>query len=299
MKIEEKLHDPVMPNEVLEHVKPKEGGVYVDCTFGNGGHSDLILKKLNDRGTLVGFDLDKESLQLVQNLENFKEKKNLVLINDNFSNLKSCLEKMNIKKADFFLFDLGISSYQLLNKERGFSYKLDSPLDMRINRASGKNAFHVINNYSQENLSDIFYLLGEERKSRVISRKICLAREKKEIKTTQDLVGIVASSFQKKTKKHPARKVFQSLRIFVNSELDNISKALKDIFEHDLLDKGGRIVVISFHSLEDRIIKNIFKENFLSGRFKLITKKPLIPSDEEVEKNNRSRSAKMRIIEKI
>jgi 16S rRNA (cytosine1402-N4)-methyltransferase len=201
--------------------------------------------------------------------------------------------ELGIEKVDGFLFDLGLSSDQLNEENRGFSYRLDSSLDMRINKESELTAEDVINNYSYEKLADIFYYYGEERKARAIARKICYRREREKITNSDQLVGIVASCFSKKSNKHPARRVFQALRIFVNNELENISQALESAFK--LLNNGGKIIVISFHSLEDRIVKQIFKK-FSGEDFQIITKKPLLPTLQEIEGNHRARSAKMRAI---
>lgn len=291
MNIESKIHIPVMPNEVLDYLNLKEGGVYVDCTFGRGGHSQLILEKLK-RGKLIAFEWDKKFSDLAQKEISFNSP-NFQVINDNFANLQKCLNELGIKEVDGFLFDLGLSSDQLSEEDRGFSYRLNSSLDMRINKASKLTAEDVINNYSYEKLADIFYYYGEERKARVIAHKICYWREKEKIVNSEQLIGIVASCFPKKSNKHPARRVFQALRIFVNNELENLSQALESAF--DLLAIGGRIIVISFHSLEDRIVKQMFKK-FSEENFQIITKKPLIPTPQEILSNNRARSAKMRVI---
>lgn len=291
MNIESKIHIPVMPNEALDYLNLKEGGVYVDCTFGRGGHSQLILEKLK-RGKLIAFEWDKKFSDLAQKEISFNSQ-NFQVINDNFANLQKCLNELGIKEVDGFLFDLGLSSDQLSEEDRGFSYRLNSSLDMRINKVSKLTAEDVINNYSYEKLADIFYYYGEERKARTIARKICYWREKERIVNSEQLIGIITSCFPKKSNKHPARRVFQALRIFVNNELENLSQALKSAF--DLLAIGGRIIVISFHSLEDRIVKQMFKK-FSEENFQIITKKPLIPTLQEILSNNRARSAKMRVI---
>lgn len=291
MNIESKIHVPVMSNEVLNYLNLKENGVYVDCTFGRGGHSQLILERLK-KGRLIAFEWDEKFSDLVQKDSSFNSP-NFQVINDNFANLEKCLDELGIKKIDGFLFDLGLSSDQLNEEDRGFSYRLNSALDMRINKQIKLTAEGVINNYSYEKLADIFYYYGEERKARVIARKICYWREKERITNSEQLIGIVASCFPKKSNKHPARRVFQALRIFVNNELENLSQALESAF--NLLAVGGRIIVISFHSLEDRIVKQMFKK-FSSENFQIVTKKPIIPSLQEILNNNRARSAKMRVI---
>jgi 16S rRNA (cytosine1402-N4)-methyltransferase len=195
------------------------------------------------------------------------------------------------------LFDLGLSSSQLSQKDRGFSYRLDSPLDMRISKETKLKAVEIINNYSSKKLAEIFYHYGEERKARVIAQKICHRRTKKKITNTQQLVSIIASCFPSKSNKHPARRVFQALRIAINQELTNLTRALETAIQY--LGINGRIIVISYHSLEDRIVKQIFKKyNTLSSNFQIITKKPLTPSSAEITYNHRSRSAKMRVLKR-
>ncbi|CAG8514578.1 7820_t:CDS:1 [Racocetra fulgida] len=200
---------------------------------------------------------------------------------------------MGIQEADGFLFDLGLSSDQLAATERGFSYRSDSPLDMRISHTTKLSATDIINDYPEAKLADIFYHYGEERKARPIARKICYWRKKEKIVNSQQLVGIVASCFSRKSNKHPARKVFQALRIFVNRELENLSQTLEAALNY--LAIGGRIVVIDYHSLEDRIVKQTFRK-YSGPNFQIITKKPLTPTPQEVQENHRSRSAKMRVI---
>jgi 16S rRNA (cytosine1402-N4)-methyltransferase len=197
------------------------------------------------------------------------------------------------------LFDLGISSYQLDNEERGFSYRKNSPLDMRINQNEEclLKAFEIVNYYSFKDLSNIIFDNGEEKKSRLIAKKICEKRKKKKIENTQELVKIIASCFKTKGKKHPAKKTFQALRIFINKELKNLAEALEQSLKK--VKKGGRIIVISFHSLEDRIVKKFFKNCEKEGGFRNITKKPIVPNSKEIEDNNRARSAKMRVLERV
>ncbi|CAI2184419.1 19982_t:CDS:2 [Funneliformis geosporum] len=256
-----RLHIPVMLSEALDHLGTKKNGIYVDCTF------------------------DKKTVQMIQNDKLFSSPR-FYLIHDNFVNLEEHLKKLCLKEVDGFLFDLGLSSYQLAKEDRGFSYRLDSPLDMRINQENELKAEEVINNYSPEKLADIFYYYGEERKARL-----------QRIASTQQLVGIVASCFPHKKNKHPARKVFQALRIFINEELENLSQALESAFK--CLAVEGKIIVISYHSLEDRIVKQIFKKYNSLGKFQIITKKPLTPEQKEINENHKARSAKMRVIQKL
>lgn len=221
----------------------------------------------------------------------------LKLINDNFANLKKYLEEQNIKEVDGFLFDLGLSSSQLDQEDRGFSYRSNSPLDMRMSKEIKLKAEEIINNYNLEKLADIFYHYGEEKKARIIARRICHYRSKKRITTTQQLVSIIASCFPHKSNKHPARRSFQALRIEVNKELINLAHALETAIQY--LSVNGRIVAISYHSLEDRIVKQIFKKHALTSKFQIISKKPFLPTAEEITNNHRARSAKMRVIRRM
>jgi len=291
MAMDSGVHIPVMLKEVLDYLNLKKEGIYIDCTFGKGGHSRAILEKLEE-GKLIAFEWDREFSNLVQK-DNFFLSSQFCLINDNFANLEEHLKEIGIQEIDGILFDLGLSSDQLAEEGRGFSYRLNSPLDMRIAKETKLRAEEIINNYPCEKLADIFYHYGEERKARVIARKICYWRKKEKIVNSEQLVGIIASCFSHKTNKHPARKVFQALRIFINNELENMTQALETALRYLAID--GRIVVISYHSLEDRIVKQIFKK-YSSHNFQIITKKPLIPTQKEVQENHRARSAKMRVI---
>ena len=291
-----KIHSPVMLKEVIDNLIKKANGIYIDNTFGTGGHSKVILEKLKN-GKLIAFEWDEEEIELVKNDNFFSLNTNFELINDNFTNLVDHLKRLNIKKVDGFLFDLGLSSYQISEESKGFSYRINAPLDMRINSKNKVSTEYVINNYSTKKLADIFYHFGGERRSRLIAKKITFWRQKVKITTTQQLVGIIASCFPIKKKQHPARRTFQALRIYVNNELENLTQALECSFKY--LNLEGRIVVISYHSLEDRIVKHMFKKYNLSGNYKIITKKPLIPSRKEIEINHRARSAKMRVITRI
>ncbi|MCE8163616.1 MAG: 16S rRNA (cytosine(1402)-N(4))-methyltransferase RsmH [Candidatus Moeniiplasma glomeromycotorum] len=290
------IHQPVMISEVLEHLNPQANGLYVDGTFGAGGHSRVILERLKT-GKLIAFEWDRKAVELV-NQDKFFSLPQFTLINDNFINFEKHLQALNISAVDGFLLDLGLSSDQLEAENRGFSYRSDSPLDMRMNLENKLTAEEIINHYPEKKLADIFYHYGEETKARLIARKVVYWRKKSKITTTQQLVGIVASCFPYKKKQHPARKVFQALRIYVNQELENLTSALEAVFKY--LAKGGKIMVLSYHSLEDRIVKQTFKQQCKSNaNFALITKKPLRPSNEEVNQNHRARSAKMRVLTRL
>jgi 16S rRNA (cytosine1402-N4)-methyltransferase len=299
-------------NESIEGLNLKEDGIYVDCTLGYAGHSSEILKRIK-KGYLFAIDQDKDAIKS-------SEKKlsqigtNYTIIKSNFSCLKEELLKRNVKFVDGFLFDLGVSSVQLDEAERGFSYHNDAKLDMRMDQDAKLSAYDVVNTYTFEKLRDIFYKYGEEKYASIIAKNIVKKREDKKIETTLELANIISESYPMKAKRehHPARKVFQAIRIEVNHELDILEDSIKDALS--MLNIGGRICIITFHSLEDRIVKNVFKEyteidpkvkglpdipqEYLPD-FKLINKNVIIPSEDELENNNRSRSAKLRIIERI
>ena len=304
------MHISVLLNESIENLSIKENGLYVDCTLGFAGHSSQILKRIT-RGCLFAFDQDKDAIKYSKTKLD-KISNNYEIINTNFVNLKKELEKRNIQKVDGILFDLGVSSYQLDNDERGFSFHKDAKLDMRMNQDQKLSALEVVNEYSKEQLTKIFYEYGEEKYASSIAKNIVKERENKKITTTLELVEIIKNSVPEKYKRnhHPARKVFQAIRIEVNQELEVLKKALVDAI--DLLNPNGRLCVITFHSLEDRIVKNIFKEyssvplvykgmpeipKEYRAKIKIIGK--FKPSKDELNNNNRSRSAILRVIEKI
>ena len=306
------MHYSVMLNEVIENLNIKSNGIYVDGTIGLAGHSSEILKRIPE-GHLYGFDQDdfaieksKEKLTKINN--------NFTLIRDNFENMKKNLESLGISKVDGILLDLGVSSPQIDNKERGFSFMKDAPLDMRMDNRNKLTAQYIVNNYSQEELTNIFYTFGEEDFSKLIAKNIVEKRKNKTINTTFDLVNIIEESVPKKyfIKNHPERQIFQALRIEVNSELNVLNSVLPDAI--DLLNIGGRLCVITFHSLEDRIVKKTFKkysevDDIVKGLpnipdeykplIKLINNKPILATEEEIKENSRSKSAKLRIIERL
>jgi len=306
------MHVSVLLEEAIQGLNLKEDGIYVDCTLGYAGHSSEILKRVR-RGCLFAFDQDSDAIKYsTEKLSKIGD--NFTIIYSNFVNLKEELEKRNVTKVDGILFDLGVSSVQLDEAERGFSYHQDAKLDMRMDRNNPLSAYEVVNNYSEMELSNIFFKYGEEKYSKSIARAITKYRENKKIETTLELVEIIKSAVPMKAKrdKHPARKVFQAIRIEVNHELDILEKSINDAL--DILNIGGRLAVITFHSLEDKIIKNIFKEkthidDMVKGlpnipeeymsNYRLVNNKAIAPSDTELENNNRSRSAKLRVIERI
>lgn len=306
------MHISVLLNESIEGLNLKENGIYVDCTLGYAGHSSEILRRVR-RGHLFAIDQDKDAI-------NYSQKKlseigdNFTIIKSNFSCLKKELNERNVEFVDGFLFDLGVSSVQLDETDRGFSFHNDAKLDMRMDQDAKLTAYDVINTYSESKLREIFFKYGEEKYSGSIAKNIVKYRNTKKIETTLELVDIIQNSVPMKVRRehHPARKVFQAVRIEVNHELDILEGALKDALS--MLNVGGRICVITFHSLEDRIVKNVFKEytlvdpkvkglpnipSFYLPNFRLVNKDVIIPSDVELANNNRSRSAKLRIIERI
>lgn len=306
-------HISVLLNESVDGLNIKPDGIYADGTLGGGGHSYQILKKLSGNGRLIGIDQDKDAIKAAG--ERLKEFDNVTYVNDNFKNIKNILDDLNIDKISGAVLDLGVSSYQLDERERGFSYMGDAKLDMRMNRDNPFSAYNVVNEYSEEKLTDIFFKYGEEKFSRKIAKIICEKRTDKPIETTGELVDIIKRAIPEKMRvkgSHPAKRVFQAIRIEVNGELEILEKAITDFF--DALESGGRLCVITFHSLEDRIVKNTFS-SFTKGctcpkefpicvcggkpRGKLISRKPIIPSDDEIEHNARSKSSKLRIIEKL
>ena len=295
-------HKPVLLKECIEGLKINSDGIYVDVTYGGGGHSNEILKIL-DNGKLFAFDRDRDVLQNLPNNKNFK------LIQANYKNIKSFLRLEGVNKVDGILADLGISSHQIDVAHRGFSFRFDAPLDMRMNLSSSLTAKQVVNEYSQDDLSDIFYHYGDIRQSRSLSRAIINQRDKKYINTTFELVDSVKNIIPEKKRNQFLSQLFQSIRIEVNNEIESLKKMLEDGVS--MLNSGGRFVVISYHSLEDRLVKNLFKRGSLTGDVKKdfygniikdlkeINRKVIIASNSETLQNNRARSAKLRIAEKI
>jgi len=286
-------HIPVMPSEVSHYLINNPNGLYIDCTFGDGGHTLYLLNNFKNI-KIVAFDWDEDVSKRLFEKENLNDR--VIFIRENFKNIKRSLLKININKVDGILADLGVSTKQLSNLERGFSFN-SSVLDMRMDNRNKLTAKEIVNSYSPEDLADIFYTYGEEYKSRQIAKAIVLRRRTMIINTAIELQKIIYSVKRTRSKKNPATKVFQALRIFINNELKNLETLLFD--SHKLLNTGGRIAIISFHSLEDRIVKKNFKHNSDSKIYKIITRKIITPSKIEIKNNYKSRSAKMRVAEKI
>ena len=305
-------HKPVLLNECIEGLKIKPDGIYVDGTLGGAGHSKEILKRLDkNKGLLIGIDRDEEALQAAK--QNLSEYENVKYVHGNHDDIKEILESLKIDKVDGILLDLGVSSYQLDERNRGFSYLGSNELDMRMDKSQRLTAMEVVNNYKEEHLANIIYEYGEERFSRKIARNICIERKEKPITTTKQLVEIIEKSIPKSKQKegHPAKRTFQAIRIEVNDEIKPLYNTVKDCI--DSLRTGGRLCIITFHSLEDRAVKNAYIE--AKGKCtcpkdlpycvcgakslgKVVTKKPIVASEEEQLENSRSKSAKLRIFEK-
>jgi 16S rRNA (cytosine1402-N4)-methyltransferase len=290
-------HIPVMPEEVTNHLNLKKGMTVVDATIGTAGHALRILEKITPGGLLIGIDKDKEALEITQErLKNYKEC--FQLIHGDFRYVDSLLAQIGIYKVDGILFDLGVSLHQLSNPERGFSFQQNGPLDMRLDRESFVCAYDLVNNLNADEISNLLWTFGQEKNHNRIARLLVKERQKKPIQTTQQLAQLVAKVvgfYQRRI--HPATRTFQALRIAVNRELESLSEGIDKAVE--LLNPQARIVVISFHSLEDRIVKHKFKEFALKNKLKIVTKKPLRPTKQEVINNPSSRSAKMRVAERV
>ena len=301
-----------MLEECIQGLNIKDDGIYVDGTLGGAGHSKEIAKRLSDKGLLIGIDRDDDALKAAK--ENLNQFQNIKFIKDNHDNIKQILTDIGIEKVDGILLDLGVSSYQLDERNRGFSYLGENELDMRMDKEQSLSAKEVVNTYTEEELANIIYEYGEERFSRQIARNICDYRKKQEIQTTKQLVEIIEKSIpkSKQTDGHPAKRTFQAIRIEVNNEIKPLYNTIKDCI--DCLNSKGRLCVITFHSLEDRAVKKAMID--AKGKCtcpgdlpycvcgaktlgNIITKKPIIASKEEQEENSRSKSAKLRIFEKI
>lgn len=305
-------HKPVLLNETLNYLNIRENGIYVDCTLGGGGHTEEILKKLKN-GKVIAFDKDNDAITATKKrLKNYSDK--LIIIKDDFKNAIKHLEELKIDKIDGYLIDLGVSSYQLDNKERGFSYMQNAELDMRMDRESTRTAKDIINQYTKNDLVEILKKYGEEKFATRIANEIIKTREQKEIRTTSELVEIIDKAVPAAYKRagHPSKKTFQAIRIETNRELENLDIIINDLTLR--LKKGGRGVVISFHSLEDRIAKQTFVELEKDcicpeqqiictcdkrKEIKILTKKPVVAQAKEIKENKRAKSAKLRAVERI
>lgn len=307
-------HKSVLLQETIENLNIKPDGIYVDGTLGGGGHSFQILKQLGENGRLIGIDQDEDALKAAgERLNIFGDK--VTMVRSNYCHMKQVLTELGIEKVSGILLDLGVSSYQLDEPERGFTYREDVPLDMRMDRRQPKTAKNIVNEYSEAELFRIIRDYGEDKFAKNIAKHIVAARAEKEIETTGELIEIIKAAIPAKVRAtggHPAKKTFQAIRIELNAELDVLESSLNEMI--DLLEDGGRICIITFHSLEDRIVKTIFKTNenpctcpsyfpvCVCGKKpkgKVITRKPIAPGEEELEYNSRAKSAKLRVFERI
>ena len=290
----DRFHIPVLLDEVMCLLNPKDGGVYVDCTLGAGGHAERILELSSPGGRLIGIDLDSEAISIAkERLEGFGDR--VSFVHANFADLDDILRSFGVDGVDGILMDLGVSWIQLSDPKRGFSFRLDAPLDMRMDRRIPLTVCEVVNTKSEEELREIFRKYGQERWAGRIARRIVRFRERSPVLTTRQLAQIDESAVPGRGRLHPATRIFLALRIYVNGELDNLERGLDSAIRW--LKPGGRICVISFHSLEDRIVK--WKFRGMKTHLRIITRKPITPGDEEVKENPRSRSAKLRAAEAI
>ena len=299
----ETYHVPVLLHESIDGLAIKSGGIYIDVTFGGGGHRKEILRRLDGKAHLYSFDQDPDAEKNIVNDDRF------TFVRSNFRYLKNWMRYYGVDHIDGLLADLGVSSHHFDDETRGFSFRFDAPLDMRMNKRAGVTAAEILNGYDEEQLADIFYLYGELKNARKIASVIVKTRNDKKIETTGDLMNATEKFFQREREKKEMAKMFQALRIEVNHEMDALKEMLNGA--KDLLGEGGRLSVITYHSLEDRIVKNMMKAGNVEGKikqdffgrieapFRLINNKVIVPSDEEQQQNPRSRSAKLRIAEKI
>ena len=299
----ETYHVPVLLHESIDGLAIKSGGIYVDVTFGGGGHSKEILRRLDEKAHLYSFDQDPDAEKNIVNDDRF------TFVRSNFRYLKNWMRYYGVDHIDGLLADLGVSSHHFDDETRGFSFRFDAPLDMRMNKRAGTTAAEILNTYDEEQLADIFYIYGELKNARKIASIIAKTRNEKKIETTGDLMSATEKLFQREREMKEMAKMFQALRIEVNHEMDALKEMLNGA--KDLLGEGGRLSVITYHSLEDRIVKNMMKAGNVEGKikqdffgrieapFRLINNKVIVPSDEELQQNPRSRSAKLRIAEKI
>ena len=302
-------HIPVLLNETIDGLNIKEDGIYVDGTIGGAGHSKKIIEKLSTKGILIGIDRDEEALKAAK--QNLKDYNNYKLIHGNHDNIKNILEDIGIEKVDGILLDLGVSSYQLDERSRGFSYIGDDRLDMRMDKSQKLSAYDVINKYKENELANIIYKYGEERFSKKIAKNICIEREKKPIETTKQLADLIEKTIPYSKDGHPAKRTFQAIRIEVNNEIEPLYNTVLDCI--NLLKEGGRLCIITFHSLEDRAVKEAYID--AQGKCtcpkdlpycvcgsktlrKIINRKPIEATEEELKINPRAKSAKLRIFER-
>lgn len=295
------IHKSVLLKEIVEYLQPKPGKIFVDGTANGGGHTFAIAEKVAPSGKVVAIEWDKDIFENLKNrVEGSEFKNNIIVANDNYANLKDILSQNGIAGIDGIVLDLGFSSLHLESSGRGFSFQKDEPLDMRYSQGQELTAYKIVNSWPEEDIARILRDYGEERFSYKIAKAIYDQRKREKISNTNDLVKVIEGAvpgFYRRGRIHCATRTFQALRIAVNGELDNVERVLPQIVEN--LNSGGKVTIISFHSLEDRIVKNFFKDKAKEGKLKIITKKPIVASEEEMKENPRSRSAKLRVAEKI
>jgi len=288
-------HVPVMLKEVTEMLQPRQDGIYVDATVGLGGHAEGILRDARGGCTLIGIDKDDKAIEI--SADRLRKYSNVYLVRERFSNMKAVVNSLGFSRVNGILLDAGVSTLHLKAGGRGFSFLRDEPLDMRMDQGQNLTAEKVVNGYSEHDLADIIWKYGEERFSRKMARAIVHARSKRPIRSCRDLADIIEKAVGRRGRIHPATRTFQAIRIEVNRELEELSAAIQSGAE--LLDRGGKFCILSYHSLEDRIVKNAFKKLAKEGLFNIITKKPLVPGRQEQKQNPSSRSAKLRVGERI
>ncbi len=293
------VHVPVMVEQVMKLLSPQRGEIWVDATVGMGGHSLELLNRIGEEGFLLGMDRDEEVLRVARS--RLGDRENVRLIHANHRDIARVVAEVGLKRVDGVIFDLGVSSFQIERAGRGFSFYQEGPLDMRMNKNEELTASDVVNTMPEESLADIFRKYGEERYAALIARHIARYRKKRSIRTTAELVGIVRAALpmylQRKMGKHPARRVFQALRMYVNDEVGCLQEGLKGAVE--VLSTGGRMGVITFHSIEDRLVKHMFRKFVDEGVLELLNRRVIKPSDEELQENRRARSAKLRGVRKV
>jgi len=292
------MHIPVLKDEVLEYLDPRENENFIDCTAGEGGHTFAILERTAPNGKVLAIDKDVRNIELIKVRANEEGLNNRIITQEgNYADIDKIVKKEGFNNVSGFLFDLGLSSWHIDESGRGFSFRRDEPLDMRYHSGDGVTAWEIVNSWPPKEIELILREFGEERFAKRITEAIISRRKVRKIDISSDLAGVISDNIPKTKRIHPATQTFQALRMVVNSELENIEKVLPLALEN--LERDGRMAIISFHSLEDRLIKRFFREMAAEGRVRILTKRPVVPSEEEIKNNSRSRTAKLRVLIKI
>jgi len=292
------MHIPVLKDEVLEYLDPRENENFIDCTAGEGGHTFAILERTAPNGKVLAIDKDIRNIGLIKARANEEGLNNRIITQEgNYADIDKIVKKEGFNNVSGFLFDLGLSSWHIDESGRGFSFRRDEPLDMRYHSGDGVTAWEIVNSWPPKEIELILREFGEERFAKRITEAIISRRKVRKIDISSDLAGVISDNIPKTKRIHPATQTFQALRMVVNNELENIGKALPLALEN--LERDGRMAIISFHSLEDRLIKRFFREMAAEGRVRILTKRPVVPSEEEIKNNSRSRTAKLRVLIKI